>query len=37
MIEKQRDANIRYDALYQNEMRLFSKQKALSDECNRRK
>jgi hypothetical protein len=32
MIEKQRDTNIGYDALYQNEMKLSSKQKALSDE-----
>jgi hypothetical protein len=33
MIEKQRDANIGYDALYQNEMKLFFKRKALFDEC----
>jgi hypothetical protein len=33
VIEKQRDANIGYDALYQNKMKLFSKEKALCDEC----
>jgi hypothetical protein len=33
MIEKQRDANVGYDALYQNEMKLFFKRKALIDEC----
>jgi hypothetical protein len=31
MIEKQRGANIGYDALYQNETQLFFKGKALSD------